>query len=192
MLWALYRFTLAIDRMPKGGEDLQFSTWVSKMQGPFSEREYLVNDQKGQEVVKGTSLWFAINSETRRPQTIGVVGKSEELKFGPKLLEGPAKLAIPDSLQLLGSTHATYYHLDINNHVNNVRYVDMVLGAIDGGFLRTHSIAGLDVNFVGEVLELHSPLNIFHSNLSGEEDAYILKDQQDKTIAVIRIRWTAL
>lgn len=184
MLWALYRFSIQIDDVPMGGEELVFRTWVSKLEGPFSEREYKVTDLEGRVKVRATSLWFAINASTRRPQTIGKIGYSESLKRGPKSIQGPEKLFPQKAYTLLGATHANYFHLDINGHVNNVRYIDMILGAIPQMQFQS-TITHLDINFLGEVTELHSEIKVLATN----DHQYALQVGEAKPVVLAKITW---
>jgi acyl-ACP thioesterase len=40
--------------------------------------------------------------------------------------------------------------LDVNNHVNNARYLDWIFDCYDDAFVRSHLLSFLQVNYVGE------------------------------------------
>ena len=46
----------------------------------------------------------------------------------------------------------TYGELDLNGHVNNVRYIEWILNHLPRDFHGTHRLMELEINFLGEAL----------------------------------------
>ncbi len=189
LMWALYRFRVMLTRTPDEGEELEWTTWVSKMKGPFSEREYKVVDNRGNEIIKATSLWFSLNKATRKPQEIGSIGKRLELKFGPKSIEGPEKIQIPKEMDVIGKTTVNYFHMDTNHHVHNVSYIELILGALQKDTWETKEVMQLDINYLKEINEFHHELTISRANGGLNKDVFIITDNSSTLLASLMIHW---
>ncbi len=189
MLWVLYRFSTEILDVPVEGDELNCKTWVSTLKGPFSEREFSISDKKGNEIVKATSLWFSVDATSRKPIPIGVIGRSSDLLKGPKAMKGPAKLKIPEGLQQIGQTSANYHHMDSNQHVNNVRYMELIFGAIRREKWEK-DILRLDINYIKEIDQLHEPLFVSFLPIADDLDFYVLTDDQNEPLVSMQVRWT--
>ena len=189
MLWALYRFSIQILEVPVEGDELHCKTWVSTLRGPFSEREFSILGRHGTEIAKATSLWFALDASSRKPTPIGNIGRSKDLLKGPKSMEGPARLKIPEGLQQVGETSANYHHMDSNQHVNNVRYMELVLGAVEREKWRKGDISKLDINYLKEIDQLHQPLFINYQSIANDHDFYLLTNEQNEPLVSMQIQW---
>ena len=48
------------------------------------------------------------------------------------------------------SVQVTYGDLDINGHVNNVRYIDWILNGLPYDYLKTHELKEMEINYLAE------------------------------------------
>ena len=137
---------------PKQYETIEIETWVQEVHTANTIRNYRVYNEKGEVIGNSTSVWVMINKETRRPMEL-------------KLLTGIEKFALyttsgidrPLKLEAVGGKpvddfRVKYSDIDINQHVNTVRYLDWMVNTFTLDDHRASSISRIDVNFMNEVL----------------------------------------
>ncbi len=95
-------------------------------------REYLIMDDDGNILIKGTSEWVVVNSETRRfARAMDIFPSDWEYitvkNFPDRLGRGKDFDAEGEPYTVLPAFSDT----DVNGHVSNIRYADYVLDALD-------------------------------------------------------------
>ena len=75
----------------------------------------------------------------------------------------------------------TYGDLDMNGHVNNVRYIEWVLNSLPLEFHQTHILTALEVNYLAEAVYGHAvsiasaesePHHYVHAVKAGDQDLF--------------------
>ncbi len=147
LIWVLFRQKVAMERWPAWGAALQVRTWVRPTKGSIALRDFEL--LSGGEVVGvATTSWLLVDAETRRPSRRSVAELSVEFRRDHALeLEAP-KLALRADLVERHVHDVRRGDLDLNRHVNNVRYAQWSLDALPDDGL---ALAGYEVNFLAEV-----------------------------------------
>lgn len=149
MAWVLARQRIQIDHLPKWGDRVHIRTWPSGRDRLFFYRDFGVTDGAGNRILIASNAWALIDLEKRErvhPDTYLKLDIPEgEKVFDSKLgrvqgSEGADRLSIP----------VTYGDLDLNGHVNNVRYIEWILNHLPLDFHSTHTLVELEINFLGE------------------------------------------
>jgi acyl-ACP thioesterase len=149
--WVLAHFRMEIDRLPDWNETVTLETWPSGLERLFATREVLFRDEEGAVLAQGTSAWLVIDTERRRPVRPPAALHDLETPdrpapFGTDLGDLPAP-ARADREQ----TFAVRYHdLDLNRHVNNVRYLEWALETLPASVLDERRCTGLALQFEAE------------------------------------------
>lgn len=130
--WVLYRMHIRMNRFPERWQPVIINTWPSSGDGIRAFRDYELVDKSGETLGVAVSQWMVLNMEKRRPMRI----PSEILEMGLEVDEH--KLSVdkrtfpemekPDSETLLT---VGLYDLDMNHHVNNVKYIEWMSGYMD-------------------------------------------------------------
>ena len=131
-LWVLTRIKFKIISAPSRYQTVMVKTWPLQPNRLNYRREYCIEDQNGQRLIIGSSEWVIIHSKERRlvsdpdlyPFTDGFY---EEIMF-----EG--KLGKVRDFETTGEPHIVnpgFSELDVNDHVNNTKYANYVLDAIN-------------------------------------------------------------
>jgi len=151
LFWALSRIRVEILQMPKWGDEIHIETWPCSLVGPFFRRDFIFFNQQNEPICKGVSGWLLLNSASMRPQRadrLGIELPFNEGKFAldtfPERLNGHADIAV-------FSKKILYNEIDVNNHVNNTRYLDWVMDCFDGNFHREHLLKSFTLEFLGEM-----------------------------------------
>ena len=92
-------------------------------------RDYYLYDEDNL-ISAGTSHWCIINFETRKVERTKLDFDGEFIDYEP--FEGGIEKIKADNLKEAGSYEVTEDDIDINRHVNNCRYADMVDRAVCG------------------------------------------------------------
>lgn len=131
--WVLLRVKYEVIKMPKLYTDIVASTWPHEPKKSFFVRDYMISDESGDTLVIGSSQWGVVDLETRR------IIAPKNVKFGideyyPKSNFDYALRKLKDfeitedmmSYEVLSG----YTDIDINGHVNNIKYSNYIVNAI--------------------------------------------------------------
>lgn len=148
--WVLRSAKYEFTRSPMLKDELEVQTWPSGVDGLRALRRFdffIDNDKIGQ----GYNYWLMIDTKTLKPvlsnyylQQISNLSISEEDFF--KL----PKVPIEKDMTFVYDTTMQNSDLDWNQHVNNVRYGEMIFNTIPMTLLLNKSIQSLHVDYLKE------------------------------------------
>lgn len=147
--WVLARLILEVDELPMTGERYEISTWVKRIFGQFTDRLYSITGVDGRIYGHGTSTWALIDYTTRQPVNLEELpdgGFSHVLLAEEVPVARPSRGRCTDSNPVLKHT-AVYSDLDINGHVNSIRYIDMVLDTFPKEWHDHHRVARIEMSY---------------------------------------------
>lgn len=148
--WVLSHLHLELDRPPRGDETVTVETWPSGLEGLYATREFLLSTDDI-ETGRATSRWFVIDTERRRPARPPRLLYDIETPDRPPVLPHDFDdLPVPDRVDHEATWTARYHDLDLNRHVNSVRYLDWALGTLPDALLNAHQCAGFALQFRSE------------------------------------------
>jgi acyl-ACP thioesterase len=152
MAWVLARQRIEIDRMPGVGETVTARTWPSGKDRLFFYRDFHFAAADGRTLLRATTAWFVIAIATRERQPAEAF-IDELFPMGePQFENRPARLR-PQSGGGAGPVFPVRYgDLDVNDHVNNVRYLEWLLDGLPIEFHRGNRLRSIDVNYLAETL----------------------------------------
>ncbi len=190
--WLLSRLKIRIASYPGWNDALQVSTWPSGTQQLFALRDFQLQDGGGQTIAAAVSAWLVIDLEKRRPVRIGpFVERLRPVEGGHILPDRLDKLA-----PLRDHTHernfaVRYSDLDINQHVNNVSFVEWVLESVPAATLNSSVPVEFEINFLAEAFyEDHVRATCHPQNPEQSEFHHSLTRRQDgRELARARTVW---
>lgn len=159
-LWVLTRIKFKVLTEPESYQKVIVKTWPLSPDRLSYRREYSIEDEKGELLIGGSSEWVVIHSEKRRlvsapdlyPFTDGFNNKKMcEEKLG--------KIKDFEALSEPYIVNSGFTDLDINNHVNNTKYANYVLDAINPD--ESDVLKEFQIDYRKEVLE-GTKLNIYY------------------------------
>ena len=159
--WVLSRLVVELDEMPRMGENYTIETWVSKIYRQFTDRLFSIVDQDGKSYGHAYSIWALIDYETREPLDFSMLHNSafvEAVTEREIPIQGPGRVRVK-AQEPVKQLVAGYCDLDINGHVNSIRYLQMVLDLFSEEIYRQHQvvkrleIAYCAESYCGETLE---------------------------------------
>ncbi len=152
--WVMIRMMLDINRMPGCNEDISIETWPVEPKKMMIDRNFIVRDMDGNILVSAISTWVIIDMETRQMVKIDSIIPSQH----PEFLESKAidrkfeKLKPTGELQLVYKKHVGFSDLDINGHVNNVKYINYILDCFSVEKHGKYQVKSAQINYVSEAV----------------------------------------
>lgn len=176
MTWFLHRLDVQVDQYPEWREQVTVKTWPSRGDRLKAYRDFEILDENGKRVVRALSYWLMVDLASRRPIRM----PEEVLEMGPMGIEHVIPLknsrpSPPETADIEKTFSVRKSDLDVNRHVNNIRYVEWISETIPHDKL----VRSIDIEFKAEcgygddilVRTSNASNGIFHSNvvLSGSE-----------------------
>jgi len=156
--WVLSRFAMEIEKMPKAYDKFYIETWVESAMRYFTKRNFKVSSLDGKEVYAyGKSIWAMIDTRSRQPQNIlevndGLISDYIDKEY-PCPIADVSRVIINDDLQKCRSMHPKYSDLDINGHVNSVKYIDHILDLMPAQTYKETPLKRFEIAYVAEARE---------------------------------------
>lgn len=191
-VWVLTRLMVQIEKYPSWNDHLALHTWSRGNEGIFYLRDFFFLNERGSEIIRATSSWAALNLKTRRPELVD--------GLEDKLYSQKEKVALVDRLEKLPEltqpTHMRKYSIqytdiDIVYHVNNVKYIEIMMNAFPLDIHKTKKVYTLEVNYLGEA-NYGDEVNIFSQQFTNDSDAYlvnIVRRDDEKEVCRARFVW---
>ena len=151
--WVITRMTVQIKCLPKCDEEIVVCTHPGKDMAMLYPRYFYIMDAKGEIIVSSSSIWALIDNNTRKV----IVDRDVISKLPPESYDCqpdlPEKLAESPNKRFIEKRTIHYSDLDFNSHMNNVRYVELLMDAHDTAFYDAHSIKRITLNYMRELKE---------------------------------------
>ena len=125
--WVLREQAMCVERYPILGEQLRISTWPTRAERILCHRDYRIFDKDERVVARGTSVWFGLDLEARRPRKAeSFFHLPGELMPGSVFDQPLPSLHAPqeDCFSEIRTVRAS--DLDALGHMNNLRYLDWI------------------------------------------------------------------
>ena len=114
----------------------------------------LLNSETGKIYGYGRSIWAMIDTDSRQPADLlevqdGLIGSYiETSKACP--INKPGRVTMDNTAELVRKLKTCYCDVDINGHVNSVKYIEHILDLFDIDFYRTHRVQRFEIAYVTE------------------------------------------
>ncbi len=112
---------------------VKVKTWPLKPSFVKFRREYLIYDENDNLLCKGDSMWTIIDMKSRKIVSLSdVYNGLTDYREEKSLTDRFTKINLPaeDKFKLCGKREVTRSDLDMNGHVNNIRYANYVVDAV--------------------------------------------------------------
>jgi acyl-ACP thioesterase len=186
--WILSRLFIKVDYYPEHKDEITIETWSRGADGYYAYRDYkvLVN---GKSCIDAVSSWMILDKSTHRPTKIDQIGK-EIPKINESYLPFPEiKIPVLDSGEKNFSKQVNYSDTDINRHVNNGKYVEIITDGLSDRLMANSVITELDIQYMAES-QMGDILHIFQKN-SDESNSQLtlMNATKSKESCRCRIKW---
>ncbi len=189
MTWVLSRLHIHVFRFPFWREEIKIETWPSGRQNKFATRDFLIFDQKHNILVKATSSWMIIDLKTQKPIVMPEFMDEIRLPDRQRAIDDSfPKMTLPKNPNLERKFDVRLGDLDINQHVNNVKYIEWALESVPLDIWKAKILASLEIIFRAEtkygqriIIQTEQNEDIFLHRVTSEDN------QRD--LAVLKSTW---
>jgi len=154
--WVLSRLAIEMDEMPEQYSRFSVETWVESAMRYFTNRNFRVADADDDSHVYGygRSIWAMIDTETRQPQNILEIHDGEISQWleteKPMPIDKLSRVRMDGHAELVGSIDTHYNDVDVNEHINSVKYIEHVLDLFCLDTYKAFRLKRLDIAYVAE------------------------------------------
>lgn len=184
LTWVLIEWVLDVQDRPKYGDKISVRTWVKPSLTRYIYRDFEIRVH-GKVCVRATSKWAIIDTQTK---TIVRAGKDLLEAYQPEAEDAIVnytlgRLSILDKYSLNKKVSLRKSDIDMNQHVHNLNYLDIIAELMDFG----EQFNYLRIVYKKEI-KYDDKITVCRQNLNGT--AYFLIKDQNRHIprAIIECR----
>lgn len=189
-VWVLSRMAIEVIEYPKNDTVMYIKTWIVSVNRLFTERHFAFEDSNGKPIGYARSLWASIDLETRKPTNLlelyGLSDYIHNQKEAP--IEGLTKIpTLKDNYEVATEFVVKYSDVDINKHLNSMKYIEHFVDVFDIEMFRDKEIRRIEVNYISEG-HYGSKLDILKRE---EENSVFILEMRDgeANVCSTRITW---
>ena len=157
--WVLSRLAIEMTEMPQQYTRFNVETWVENAMRYFTSRNFCVvgpSEGAGEGAVYGygRSIWAMIDTESRQPTDLfaidnGAINDWIE-KDKPCPIDKGGRVRMSPDAQLVREIDTFYNDVDINGHINSIKYIEHVLDLWPLDWYRKHAVRRFEIAYVAE------------------------------------------
>eukprot|EP00242_Pyramimonas_sp_CCMP2087_P013832 CAMPEP_0198204028 /NCGR_PEP_ID=MMETSP1445-20131203/7386_1 /TAXON_ID=36898 /ORGANISM="Pyramimonas sp., Strain CCMP2087" /LENGTH=378 /DNA_ID=CAMNT_0043875693 /DNA_START=146 /DNA_END=1282 /DNA_ORIENTATION=- len=201
LIWMLTKMRIRIDEYPVWGSAIETSTFFGLGGKITARRDWILTDAKtGSRLAGSTSTWVLVSTETRKiarfPSHMAETYKDKSCGDKWALGVGQTTQKIPDVEQeanfykTLTGLRPRFTDIDMNDHINNVIYIEWILEALPKNIWQEAKLSEVDLEWCSEgdvnVL-IDSEISVDHTNAVDGETLFLHRLTQNGK-AVFRAR----
>ncbi len=171
MIWVLSSLKIKALNLPQWTDKIELQTWPVGYNRLYGLRDFLLLNDKGEELITATSEWVILDANTRRSVNIYEQGfelpsiekraTTESIKrVNPKRFSKPEKIA---------EISVPYSAIDENGHVNNAEYVKWALDALKLQGNKVTDFSEIQIFFIAEIFENSKCIINMHETVDGSK-----------------------
>ena len=179
--WVLAQVLIMMDRYPRFQEVISIKTWSNGPDGRYAMRDFEITDADRNSLGKASSTWFVIDIHEKnicRLDDYFRDYKYEHVKYA--LGRRPDRIKPIKEADRESTIISRYSDLDINAHVNNVRYVDHILDMFPSEFRMSYDVREIEMNFLKEAKEGNELINMIKQQELNKEYLHCLFNKSDE------------
>ena len=161
--WVLSRLAIEMTEMPRQYTKFNVETWVESAMRYFTSRNFAVIghepasdglEPQAKVYGYGRSIWAMIDTESRQPTDIYAIdnGAINNWIVTDKTcpIDKGGRVKMGDNAQLVHTIDTYYNDVDINGHINSVKYIEHILDLWPIDWYREHQIKRFEIAYVAE------------------------------------------
>lgn len=150
--WVLSRLAIDLEEMPYQYEEFTVQTWVENVYRLFTDRNFAIIDKDGKKIGYARSVWAMINLNTRKPADLLTLHGGSIVDYvcdEPCPIEKSSRIKVATD-QPCAKLTAKYSDIDINGHVNSIRYIEHILDLFPIDLYKSKRIQRFEMAYVAE------------------------------------------
>lgn len=187
--WVLSRLAIEMDDMPNQYEHFSIQTWVENVYRLFTDRNFAILNKEGKIIGYARSVWAMINMNTRKPADLLHIHEGNIVNYicddmnCP--IEKPGRIKV-NTTDVSETLTAKYNDIDINGHVNSIRYIEHILDLFPIEYYRTMRVRRFEIAYVAESY-YGDTLDFYKEDLGSGEFSVEIRKNSDEVICRSKI-----
>lgn len=183
--WVLSRLAIELEDMPRQYEDFSIQTWVENVYRLFTDRNFAILNKDGKVIGYARSVWAMISLQTRKPADLLTLHGGSITDY---ICEHDCPIAKPGRIKVTEETplaeyQTKYSDIDINGHVNSIKYIEHILDLFPMEWFRDRQIKRFEMAYVAESY-YGDTLSFFREEVG--ENEYDIEVKKNGTDVVVR------
>ena len=151
--WVLSRLAVELDEMPFQYEKFSIETWVENVYRLFTDRNFAILNAEGRPIGYARSVWAMISMKSRKPADLLALHGGQISDFicsgRPCPIDKPGRIRVA-ATEPSGEFIARYSDIDINGHLNSIRYIEHILDLFPLDLFRAKRLHRFEIAYVAE------------------------------------------
>lgn len=185
LFWVLSWVKFEFLGCPKFMDEIKIQTWGKKQHKFYSMRDVLMFNGKDEIIIKGTTAWLLLDSKSLRPKILPqLYPELKMLDDKDALPDLPNKINSVKNTELIFSKKICYSDIDLNQHTNNAKYIEMMFDCFDQNFHNDHWVKSLTVSFNAET-KSGDEIELYKGNLEPNSVSYYVEAKNKKAGSLV-------
>lgn len=186
----LSRLAIDLEEMPYQYEEFTVQTWVENVYRLFTDRNFAIIDKDGKKIGYARSVWAMINLNTRKPADLLTLHGGSIVDYvcdEPCPIEKPSRIKVATD-QPCAKLTAKYSDIDINGHVNSIRYIEHILDLFPIDLYKSKRIQRFEMAYVAESY-YGDELSFFEEEVSENEYHVEIKKNGSEVVCRAKVKF---
>lgn len=188
-MWVITRLIVNLNEPINKGQTIKMETWISKIYHSFINREYVIMDDDSKVIGTAFAVWALIDAKTR--QTVNLVnmfgpdlelivyGENNDLSFDKK------RVKLSSSSEESSSLIVKFGDIDINQHMNSIRYIEHALDLFPSELYLHHFLNRIEVQY-GQETSLNDHLTLINHKMDDRSIYVEFRKESEEQACKIR------
>jgi acyl-ACP thioesterase len=188
--WVLSRLAVELEDIPNQYEKFTVRTWVENVYRLFTDRNFAFINKNGKIIGYARSIWAMININTRKPADLLSMHGGNITDYicdEPCPIEKPSRIKV-NTQDVSATLTAKYSDIDINGHVNSIRYIEHLLDLFPIETYKAMHIHRFEIAYITESY-YSDELCFFKEETSTNEYNMEIKKNTDETICRAKVNF---
>jgi acyl-ACP thioesterase len=194
LTWVLSRLHLKMFSYPFWREEVSVLTWPSDAYGKFATRDFEIFNSKNELIGKATTSWMLIDLTKMKPITMPDFIMDIDLPERERAINDKFdKLPKLEITEFQNKFNVRLSDLDINQHVNNVNYIEWATETIPIVVSQQYQLNQFEISFRAESKYGDSVIsNVQAFEEIGQKTYFhsLINNNTELELAVARSNWT--
>ena len=175
LYWVLTRVKYDILTNPNVDQVVVLETWPCEKGRVDFDRDFLIKNEQGEILIKGTSKWCVINATTRMLERPTLVNYTCECRNEKVYADKFVKTEVCNQFEPANYEHiVSFSEIDHNQHLNNVNYATYVTNT-----LKNITFNHLQINFISEC-KLNDKISVCY--IKNQNNEYVISGYVNNTL----------
>jgi len=151
LFWVLAWVHIEMQDAPAMGVPFSLKTWAKTPHKLYSMRDFRFETEAGVPFARATTAWLLLNMKSKRPLPLKRLPIEIDYQYDYSALDAvPEKMTPLTRSDWLHTHRVQYADLDLNNHVNNARYVEVLMNAYPFARHEQQRLSALTLHYQAE------------------------------------------